>query len=258
MLEDAGVKTRAANAAARAALAGLKGADFVGYSSFKSSWVVCESKGTLAIAPDVVDIDRYLANPSMPPEGQSGQQIKTVSYYQKAMRQKSETAGAFPTSLGPVISIAVLTSLGTEGNKRQTVVDYVDPEIDAETAALLVEHQDVLRHLIASTHFEWVGALFHYPGVLWGGVLSELEGFHANGGFEAEMEILQDRSQLRLSFALDPALLPVLASRSLSRLAEYAERRDGRPDGLVAHAEATFDQVQDGASSWHPEGDDIE
>lgn len=154
MLGAAGMTPRRASQAATHLTKGLSGADFIGFSPTRQEWVVCESKGSVNEPPTPAEIARYVANADGPPIGRNGKPIKTESTHQKGIRQKTETAAEVRAwGAGDVLAIAVFTSLGSEGNRRRTFDDYVDPTPPPELREALAASQPALRELICQAHY---------------------------------------------------------------------------------------------------------
>jgi hypothetical protein len=230
MLGKAGVSTRRARAAAAATMRGLAGADFVGYSARLGTWVVCESKGTLDAPPSRAEVLQYVADPSIGPIGRRGGPIKTVPYYQYALRQKRKTAGDVAAlNIGGVLSIAVLTSLGSEGSGRRTTVDFVDPRPSDDVIEVLSQRGHLVRDLICQAHFEWVADLFDLETELWG---TKASGQSTDADWQRDLVVPLPDGELRFRLILDAALGPVLASRSIEELDAYARSHPESPDGL--------------------------
>jgi hypothetical protein len=232
MLVAAGMTPRQASQSATHMTKGLSGADFVGFSPTRREWVVCESKGSVNEPPTPAEIARYVANAGGTPIGRNGKPIKTESAHQKGIRQKEETAAEVRAwGAGGVLAIAVFTSLGSEGNRRRTFVDYVDPEPPPELREALSASQPALRELICQAHYRWVAAMFGLPFNPWRAgesMPAELR----DQGLTREIAVGLDDDQLRFELRIDPEALGVIATGSLDVLDQYAVFHPWSPDGV--------------------------
>jgi hypothetical protein len=234
MLVQAGQPPSMANRVGDLISRGLGGADFIGHSLAMGGWVVCESKGSLGEPPDEADINAVIKNPEGPALGRNGLPVATVPQYQHGLRQKRRTEREVQGwGVGDVVAMAVFTALGSEGNGRLTVVDYVDPEPSAELREALVASQPSLRELICETHFAWMSALFGLGFNLWRAGDAVPAQAWDQGGLFRQIAIELADSALRFELHLDSAALAVIASGSVGDLDIYAVNRPDTPDGLT-------------------------